>query len=253
MMAYMPLNLLQLRSLRFRPRPLTSIAALFFVIVTTSLGIWQTGRADEKRQQQAKLDAMASEPAIVVTGQPIPADALVSRKVVARGEFLDERTLLIDNRVYRGAPGYHVVTPLRIEDTDMHVLVNRGWIAGNGDRSRIPTVIAQTGRVAVEGMAVFPPRNSYALAPDTAKGPVRQHLVLSDVQAETGLKFQPVVIQQESREKDGLVRDWPQPDAGVNVHLAYALQWYVMAAVIAILWIALNIQRVNDDSGGTQS
>jgi len=42
-----------------------------------------------------------------------------------------------------------------------------------------------------------------------------------------------------------LLRRWPRPDTGVAMHVSYALQWYGLAATLVVLWLALNIKRVN--------
>jgi len=49
-------------------------------------------------------------------------------------------------------------------------------------------------------------------------------------------------------EPDGLVRVWERPDAGVNTHRAYALQWYVMGLMIAVLYFSLNLKRTDDNA-----
>ena len=56
--------------------------------------------------------------------------------VSMRGVWLADRTILIDNRVHGGRPGYHVMTPLRLDDGEV-VLVRRGWVAVGPDRSVI--------------------------------------------------------------------------------------------------------------------
>ena len=224
---------------------------MLFVWLTVSLGNWQTRRADEKMAFQQRLDTLALAPALAVPVAGVPADALVDRRISARGEFLPEKMLFIDNRTYRGAPGYHVVTPLRIENSNMHVLVNRGWVAAGLSRERLPKVETAEGSLTIEGVAMLPLGSPYQLAADVTSGPVRQHLVPQRIAAETRLALQPIVLLQTSAAADGLVRDWPKPDAGVNTHLAYALQWYVMAFVIAAMWIGLNMGRVKQDMDAT--
>jgi surfeit locus 1 family protein len=60
------------------------------------------------------------------------------------------------------------------------------------------------------------------------------------------LAMQPVVVLQTGKAPDGLVRDWPKPDAGVNTHRAYALQWYVMAVLAVALWLGLNLKKTGE-------
>ena len=89
----------------------------------------------------------------------------------------------------------------------------------------------QLGEERIEGLAVAPGRPPYALAPDVAPGPVRQHLDIERVAADSGLRLQPVFVQETSAAPDGLVRVWERPAAGVNTHRAYAVQWYGLGSL----------------------
>ena len=51
-------------------------------------------------------------------------------------------------------------------------------------------------------------------------------------------------LEQHSAADDGLLRDWPRPDAGVAMHESYSLQWYSFAALTVILLVALSFRRV---------
>lgn len=231
---------------RFKPGAVPTLAALFVCAATVSLGNWQTRRAEEKMALQHRLDAYAAAPAMELAQQRLRAEDVAGRRISAKGRFVAERTVFIDNRVHQGVAGYQVVTPLRLEGGGMHVLINRGWIAAGPDRATLPAVGLPQGVVVVEGTAVVPTAHPYELAPDAASGPLRQNLVPERMETETGLAMQPFVVQQTSPADDGLVRDWPKPDAGVNTHRAYALQWYVMAILALALWIGLNLHKMED-------
>ena len=71
-------------------------------------------------------------------------------------------------------------------------------------------------------------------------------LSVERIAAETGFTLTPFVILQTERSDEALVRDWPRPDAGINTHLAYALQWYAMAALAAAAWFFMNIKKRTD-------
>lgn len=232
-------------SYRFAPRLAPTLAALLVCLLTISLGNWQTRRAEQKMTLQAQLDAYARSQPMELGQMPLEATTVAQRPVKTRGKFLGDRTLFIDNRVHHGTPGYHVVTPLRIDGGQMHVLVNRGWIAAGPSRSQLPHVSTPESEVVIEGLAVVPQGHPYELGPDATEGPLRQNLVPGRVAVEMKLMIQPIVVLQTSAAEDGLLRDWPKPDAGVNTHRAYALQWYVMAVVTAGLWIGLNLRRTN--------
>jgi cytochrome oxidase assembly protein ShyY1 len=51
------------------------------------------------------------------------------------------------------------------------------------------------------------------------------------------------VIEQHSDLPDGLARDWPPHDLGIEKHQGYALQWYSLAALAVVLLIVLSFRR----------
>jgi len=72
------------------------------------------------------------------------------KRLALHGEFLERYTVLLDNKVNRGRPGYHVVQPLRLAD-GRHVLVNRGWVAAPAHREQLPQLRTPPGQHEVEG------------------------------------------------------------------------------------------------------
>jgi surfeit locus 1 family protein len=58
---------------------------------------------------------------------------------------------------------------------------------------------------------------------------------MSEFSQETGLHFNAVVLQTQA-EADGLRRDWPEINAGVEKHWGYAFQWFAMAATQVLLY-----------------
>src|SRR5882762_1878462 len=150
----------------FRPGVAPGIAAAAFIALAISLGNWQARRAEEKLELGRRLDEGAKGPVLSVSSARLDASALERRRVSARGRFVARAVLLLDNKVLHGAAGYHVLTPLRLEGSeDLHVLVNRGWIAA-GERSRLPVVPTPETVQTIEGIAVAPSRRFVELAPE---------------------------------------------------------------------------------------
>jgi surfeit locus 1 family protein len=229
---------------RFRVRPGWLVAAAAGCALFVALGNWQSRRAEEKVAAQRRIDALAVAAPVLLPAMPVTASEYVGRRVTVRGEYVSRHSVFIDNRVYKGVAGYHVVTPFKIDGADLHVLVNRGWVAAGPRRDRLPEVPAAPGPQTIEGLAVVPGGRAYELAPDATPGPVRQHLAIERIGTDTGLRLQPLVVQLTSDAKDGLVRAWERPDAGVNTHRAYALQWYALALLTAIVYLVLGFRRV---------
>lgn len=224
----------------FRPRAWAVALAATACAAGIALGNWQARRAEEKRSLGVQL-AQAMDASPIEIGTPgVAPDSVVMKRVAAQGSFVGERTVFLDNKLRRGRPGYEVVTPLRLNGT--HVLVNRGWVAAGRTREELPQVPVPAGRVRIEGLALA--HLPQVLLAGEASGKVRPTLDLQSFQRETGLRLQPVVIEQHSPAADGLLREWPRPDAGIEKHASYALQWYSLAVLAVILLIVLSFRRV---------
>ncbi|MFO6420763.1 SURF1 family protein [Hylemonella sp. W303a] len=224
-----------------------TVAAVLGVAVTASLGRWQLSRAAQKEALQAAIDARASEPLInvqrpeadAVTARE-PSTALLHRRVLVRGVWLAEHTVWLDNRQMHGRPGFFVVTPLRLEGGGV-LWVQRGWMPRNfEDRTRLPELQTPMGQVEVSGILSPPPARLYELGA-TERGAIRQNLDLDAFRAETGLPLAWLTLQQINAEPDraladGLLRDWPKPDSGVDRHYGYAFQWFGLCFLIILLY-----------------
>jgi surfeit locus 1 family protein len=227
---------------RFRPGLIPGIATIAFVALTVSLGNWQRHRAEEKLEAAQKADEAAQSAVLSIPSALVSADGFERRRVSVRGRFVARSTLFLDNKVLHGVAGYHVLTPLAIDGGDMHVLVDRGWIAA-GDRTRLPGISTPEGLQTLEGTAVLPSRRFVELAPEAEGGPLRENLVVEREEKRLGLKLQPFVIEQTSEAQDGLERVWERPDTGADRNRSYALQWYSFAALAAILYVVLGFKR----------
>jgi surfeit locus 1 family protein len=173
---------------------------------------------------------------------PVDAHDDEFRRVSVRGAYSPKYAILLDNRVLNGAAGYQVLTPLRIAGGDMYVLVNRGWVAAGLRRDVLPQVGTPAGSVAVEGVAIIPSAHIFELDAKTVEGSVWQNLVLGRYAKWSGLRLQPIVLQQTSDAADGLTRAWARPDTGVNIHRGYAFQWYALAITILVTYVALSFK-----------
>jgi surfeit locus 1 family protein len=129
----------------------------------------------------------------------------------------DAHTILLDNRVFNGTAGYHVLTPLKIEGGQMAILVNRGWVAVGRTREEIPLPPAPAGKIRLEGMAADPRNRFFELASTEPQGRVWQNLDFARFVTNYGSRLQPVLLLQTSELDDGLRRNWPRPDTGVSM------------------------------------
>jgi surfeit locus 1 family protein len=225
---------------RLRPRALPTLAALAAIAVCIVAGNWQRDRMHAKEALRAQFAAAAAAAPVPLASLPPATDwaSLRYRPVVASGEYVAQRQIFIDNKVMGGRAGFHVVTPLRLADGRV-VLVNRGWIAQGASRDRPPDAPPPAGIVFVRGRIALPATGYFELQPETARGSIRQNLDLARFAAATGLATVPAIIEATAAPvpDDGLIRDWPAPDFGIETHRIYMVQWYAFALLAAGLWL----------------
>jgi surfeit locus 1 family protein len=161
----------------------------------------------------------------------LPLADIEFHRVLARGRFMSELTVYLDNRPYNDEAGFYVVTPLKLDEGG-YVLINRGWVPRNAaERSVIAPHPTPQGEVTIEGIARADASRAFELG-QGGSAPhqrIRQNLDVGAYASETGLPLQPFVIQQTSDDGDQLVRDWPAPTTGVQRNYGYMVQWWGMA------------------------
>jgi surfeit locus 1 family protein len=210
-----------------------------------SLGLWQWRKAETKTAVQSELDSRSNDLAVAMPTAPVDADSLRHRRVALRGTYDASRQVLIDNRLYREQAGYHVITPLRLAGSEMHVLVNRGWVAAPPDHRILPATEVPPGTVELTGIAVVPTQRFFNLAPQPTSGwdAVWQNLDLARFGSAVPYPLQPVVVQLDAAAPGGYVRDWPRPDERAERHRSYALQWFGFAASSLGIWAWFLLRR----------
>ena len=232
---------------KFAPAWWATLAMLVGVALTVALGFWQLGRADTKQALQQHIDVLALQSPLSIRANEFKQEDVLLRRVEARGQFEPGHTVFIDNRLYKHQPGYYVYMPLRIVGSHKFVLVNRGWIAAGAERNHAPTVKTPIGEVVIIGTALPPSERFLELSSKVAEGNIWQNLVLERYRQATKLDLHPIIIQQTVQTfDDGLIRDWPPVDLKRNTHLAYAVQWFAMAAAILIYYVVINVRRQPD-------
>jgi len=213
-------------------------AALAGVFVATSLGFWQLSRAADKVTLQAMMDARVQLPALNGTAllQDPPGADMLYRRAVLRGTWLAAHTVFLDNRQMNAKPGFFVLTPLQLESSATAVLVQRGWVARNFvDRGQLPVIVSSPGTVELEGRIAPPPSKLYEFA-TSQPGAIRQNLDLEQFSREIGRPLAGVTVLQSGPSGEGLARDWPRVNLGVEKHYGYAFQWFALGGLIALLY-----------------
>jgi surfeit locus 1 family protein len=217
------------------------------------LGQWQWHRAAEKRLIQQEFAAA------LMHRQPLGSHATATlpryAQVEVLGSYDGAHQFLLDNRTRDGQVGYEVLTPLRLTD-GRWLLVNRGWIPlVDRQRATLPDVALppSAGEQSVSGLLDELPVAGVAagrVAPSKVADAPWPRLTsfpqASDVAAALG---QPVEARQLlllASEPGGFARNWQPASASFppERHLAYAVQWWSLAGLAAVLYVVLNLKRI---------
>ena len=221
---------------RRRPGWLPTVAALVVVALTVSAGVWQTQRAAYKNALQARYEAQALAQPVTLPAGDIDDDVYRYRRVSVTGRFDSAHEILLDNTILKGVPGYQVVTPLKLEQAPVYVLISRGWVARGLDRQVLPQIKTPGGVVTIEGIAVPPSGKYLELSTQTVEGKVWQNLNFQRLQAQLPQRVQSLMVTQLNDTGDGLTRHWARPDTGVEKHAAYAFQWFALALATLVIY-----------------
>ena len=146
------------------------------------------------------------------------------------------KAVFLDNRQMSAKPGFYVITPMLLDNTESAVLVQRGWIGRNfTERERLPEVQTADGVVEIQGRIAPPPPKLFELD-DAGTGRIRQNLDMVQFKAETGLPLLSVSVLQTGSASEGLLRDWPVAAATAGKNYGYAFQWFGLSLLITLLY-----------------
>ena len=233
----------------FSPSLWPTIVTLLLLPVLTGFGIWQLERAAWKQQMVDSHADRARRSPVALQSLHDYRDAEQYTRVCARGYYDMEHQLLLDNRTYEGYAGYHVLTPLRLDESDKTVLVNRGWVPVGKSRAILPDIPGTTGEVLVDATIKLPPQKLFRLGAmdEVHEGwpQVVQQIELSELEERLGYPLEPLILLLDKDDVFGFIRDW-KPVYGVtpDKHRAYAVQWFTLAAVLLMIYIGVNSKRI---------
>ena len=221
--------------------------------VCVALGRWQLNRADEKRALHAIAQARLEQPPLEEIGGI--ETWLPGRRIRLRGRWDTERHILLSGRTYLGAAGVQLVTPFLLPSGE-RVLVERGWLAADDARSAHPERWIDSTAV-VEGVTQSYPVSRRPV-PWVELDAEREGTLLWSARTldhrearahvpspvADGWVLAVVAPADTAAARPGLVTTpYALPDSGVRVHVAYAIQWFAFALILAVGAIALVRRR----------
>lgn len=235
---------------RFAPKWQITIIALLAIIFLSYLGFWQLQRAHEKKEMLAREASLAQNAPL--QWSPGGTHPQQYQNVTVEGHYLPT-VLLLDNQHHLHQFGYHVITPLQI-NADKVVLIDRGWVAGDLNRNKLPNVSQPPQPRQITGQVYYPSTKNRALGQILEKKAANLAIVeLIDIKIISQFLHKsvyPFIIRLDKREPYGYLREWAIVSMPPERHIAYALQWFAMAFVILVIFISLNMKKI-DENGKT--
>ena len=237
----------------FRPNIWMTLATALMLGVCIKLGLWQYHKADTRRTLQTQLNERLNESAVPLPDKIMALESWRYKRVKFTGVYNTQYQLLLDNQVQNTVAGYHVITPMQVEGSDAYVLVNRGWVARTaanvGEVPKPPTINTPSGSQQIEGDIGLPASKFFTMdtppANDANWQQVWQNLDMARYAKSVPFAVQPFVVRLDAKSNaGGFVRNWPPPGARVTMHLGYAYQWFGFALTLLVIYIVLNIKKV---------
>lgn len=221
---------------------LTSLLVLAGSALCVRLGIWQLDRLQQRRAFNAHYLAVRAAPALDLN-QTAGADLtdMEYRDAFARGHYDFEQQVGLRNQYNGNEYGYHLLTPLVLEN-HVAILVDRGWIPA--DSGKDPSQWRQfdePGEVTVKGLIRLghaKPEMGGVTDPTLTPGENRLDLWnavnIDRIQAQMPYQLLPVYLQPAPAPGDVTPPIPYQPEIEITEgpHLGYAGQWFTFAALL---------------------
>lgn len=233
-------------------QPFNRVLIYFFYLIAVSflisLGVWQLGRAEEKKALLL-AQALSADKEIIKIESMLESNIenLRYRKIKISGYYDNAHQFLIDNQIVNGQVGYFVMTPLLLEHSSKAILVNRGWLPLNKNRKILPELLITTKKTTVTGTINRFPSVGMILAGaeiPTEGWPSVVHLVDTNILAKKlAYALLPFQIELDNNRQEGYVREWKK-SSGITAekHIAYAVQWFALAFTLTVLLIVFSRQ-----------
>jgi surfeit locus 1 family protein len=240
------------------------VVGLILAVLFTSLGFWQLRRLEHRRANNALLTSRLSE-------QPRPLLDLVTNYRTDVSQFADSsiayrpttvtgrydtanEVLLRTTDNYEGQPGFYILTPLVLEDTQA-VLVMRGWVPFELNTPPVKEAAPPDGEVTVTGMVYLETKRPTGflsgLTPRDPPGELSTTAYTDTARLEEQMPYDllPVYVRLEEQTppQTNQLPLKPEPlELSEGSHLGYAVQWFAFT-LIGITGYVLLIRRTAMD------
>jgi cytochrome oxidase assembly protein ShyY1 len=236
--------LIKLGLYRFEFRWIPIAITLVAFAILARLGYWQLQRGEQKEQRLAQIanyqqyDLMSFSSLLSVMKDYDPTGVTVK----VQGQFSSPYSWLLDNKIVNGQPGYDVLLAFTPLNTDKAVLVNMGWLRGDyANRDNLPSFDIPQSVVSIEAFVKAKDLASFALSDQSVnkqQWPLRtQQVNIERLEKQSGLSFYPFMMYAQQANDFGFTHHYEPVVMPPEKHRAYALQWFLLALAVVIVFI----------------
>jgi len=225
---------------------LTVAGALLFI----RLGVWQLHRADFKEALLRRYAASASAPLqdFARVAETPPADGFP--RVRVSGRYLADRLYLLDNPKHDSFGGVEVFAPLALDGHSQLLLVDLGFLPGNGNGKTPQLPPLPTGEVSLQGLYVPPPPVGFEMGGDALARQTRWpksgiFLDPAEVARDLGRPLYPRLLALDPDPAAIYVREHTLDFSSMPParHRAYAFQWFTFALAAVVILLVVHRKR----------
>ncbi|NBA96967.1 SURF1 family protein [Pseudomonas sp. R5(2019)] len=222
---------------RFRPGIGPTVVVCLLLPLMIGLGLWQLGRAEEKRDLLASHAERRAE-APIAAAQLHGLEAPAFRRIHLRGSFDPHHSVLLDNRIRDGQAGVELLQPFLDRASGLWLLVNRGWLPWP-DRRSPPVFKTPGGTQSLNAWVYVAPGATFQLHADPTDN--RWPRLLTAVGAgQLWSQLGREGFAREVRLEPGPAAyrvDWPVVAMDPQKHVGYAVQWFALALALSGLYL----------------
>ena len=226
---------------KFKPGVRITIFFIIFAVLFFSLGIWQIERGQAKTQIMSEFENKLTKDPIYLNAESKKWD-----RVSVSGKWENKKQLLIDNVIHQGIAGYKVLTPLRINETNKLILIDRGWIKQNKFRDQLPDIQIPEDFESVIG-TLEQPELGLVLSDDLISNnwpkisQTKNVEVISKAYTE---EIFPMILLADPLLKNSLeyIKITPTNMTPIK-HYGYSSQWFLMFIVLCFMYIWYGLSR----------
>jgi cytochrome oxidase assembly protein ShyY1 len=229
---------------------LATLITFVAVVIMFALGMWQLQRAEEKNLRLLSIKKASQTEQISLQTALLNIDGMIDMPINFDAQADVTRYFMLDNKIHNGRVGYQVLLPLKTSSGLL--LANLGWLPATNSRDVLPRVTLDGKQMPYTGVVSFPSDN--AMVKETAVidenwPKLVQQIDFAVIEAMYNARFLPLVVQLDDDPSSGFVRNWKAVVMAPEKHIAYGVQWFLLAFAAIVVFVIAQRKKIKRNNG----